>query len=298
MTSRTVEIASAFSATDVAVIDPTITHGIVVCGMSQAGKTTARDLLCNTWHDFDPDSEVLPFTNSNGFRGLTSIVIEHSGLPQDSAVDEGVFANLLNHYVHDVELGPLLHDLYENPLPEDRLRSLAVNSVVAVTAETPYVRPLINRAGAQSLANMLDNPARYGRMEAPGLIILDSRNNHEGQLKFKQAGVRNMGAIVLTCPEEVVVQRKPQSLDLLRRRNIKDRNNPAGPMTLPEDFGTTFVVDELLAQNHAVKLLNEAGAEVATNHTAAIVMRTDRLTIAQEAFAMDAVVHGMLASHS
>lgn len=283
-----------FDGTDIAVVDSAVTHGIIVCGMGQAGKTTARDLLCATWHDFDPQAEVLPFTNSNGFRGLTYKVIEHFGLPDDVVVNEEVYATLLDQYVAQADMSSLLDSLYEQPLPEAQLRNLAVNSVVSITAETPHVRPLVNMAGARSLADMIEHPLKYGHQEAPGLVALDVRNNQEGQLKFRQACVRNLGTIVLTCPEEVVVQRQPQPLELLKRRNVKDRHNPIGPMTLPEDFRTTYVVDELLQAAHAQQLLHEAGATVATDEDAAIVMRTDRLTINEEAIAMDAIVHGML----
>lgn len=269
-------------------------QGVIVCGMSQAGKTTARDMIAEAWCDIRPSTEVLPFTNSNGFRGLTYVVLEHFGQAAEAQVDESAFAGLLNSYVAEADMPVVLSDLYERPLPPEQLRCPAVNSVVAVTAETLHVRPQVTEAGADFLAKILVDPLMYGYPKTPDLVILDGRNNQELQEKFTRAGVRGLGTIVLTCPEEVVVTRVSQQIDLLIRRNQKDRQNPIAPMTLPEDFKITHLVDDIIKRRNAARLLEEAGAEATANQEAAVVIRTDHITLEEEARAMGPILRGML----
>ncbi len=288
-----------FAPTDVAVIDPSNTLGVLIVGQAQAGKTTLKDIVCETWGAFDPEGFAMPFANSNGFRGITFLALKYGGIQTDEAVDDIKFQSILESYLEATEVESTLERLYADPLDESLLRNPAVDSVVAISAEHPLVRPATNDAGAQLLRVMLNNPGDFGMSEKPGLVVLDTRNCEEGEHKLSEAGVQLMGTLVLTCPEEVIASRKSGvSADSIRRRNAADRNRNIGRMTLPEDFGTTYVVDEMIADDNVTQRLLDAGFAVASSQDAAIVLRTDRLTIREEQDAIDPIMNGMLAACS
>lgn len=299
MKERIREIREVFEPSEAVMIDPSIPLGIVICGQAQAGKTTLRDIITKTWRGFDADGYALPFTNSNGFRGLTYKVIENNGLNLDEQIDKRTFGEMLSEYADSTDLTEVAKQLYETPLDETLLRNPAVNSTVSITGEDAIARPILNQAGAEHLGAMLNNPHHFGMPEAPGLVILDARNKEECELKFERAGVRMMGTFALLCPEETVAARKSEAgnqglIDMLRQRNHDDRNRAIGRMTLPEDLDITYVADQSLEADNPQQALVEIGRKAVLNTNAGIVIRTDILTIQQERDAVDAIINGML----
>src|SRR5581483_4834413 len=60
---------------------PDMTIGLVIVGMSQAGKTTLLEIVSDGLAQIDPDAQKpLAFPLSNGFRGVTMHMLERAGI--------------------------------------------------------------------------------------------------------------------------------------------------------------------------------------------------------------------------
>lgn len=288
---------------DVIGFDNDTPRGIIVVGQAQAGKTTLTSELIKLWPAFCDETHPLQFSNSNGFRGSTHEILTWANWSSERQVPSAVFADILGEYVESPEIEKLpdiLPSYYSSPPGPDVLRSPAVDSAVASTSEHLTLRPLINEVGAVFLSQQIACPEKYGLPARPGLVVLDARNQMECRNKFARAGVMNIGTIILTCPEEVIAQRKlganaePADLralaDLLRARNTTDRNRSLAPMTMPDDVKFRFTVDQM----HSEVQLYEAGVISVSEPDSGIVFRTDQLTIAQERDALGLLLAGML----
>jgi hypothetical protein len=302
--AESIRIIVRFPADEVIVVDPSEALGIIVCGQAQAGKTTFKDLLTEGWNTYDPWGSTLPFTNSNGFRGLTREIFRHYEIGIENEVPKHTFKKLLNEFAESEGVEALLSRLYRNPLSESELRNPAVNAAVPITSEDPRFRPQVNIAGSKFLCDMLAEPETYGLAESPGLVVLDTRNVEEGKHKFDAAGVKTIGNIILTCPENVIARRKlgydapPEALHdearRLRQRNRADRCRALGRMTLPKDMKRVFLADKLLTASESRMKLIEAGIIAAQDPEVAIVLRTDKLGIDDEKEVIEYVLNGML----
>lgn len=300
-----------FASHETLPIDSEVTAGIIIVGEAQAGKTTANKIIAGLWPGF-ANTPVLEFTNSNGFRGLTSVVLQRAGIDTDQPVPKEHYAELLDQYVSDeanrLALPALLDSLYRQPLTTEELRNPAVHSAVAYTSEHSLVRPEVNKAGADFLRDALAKPELVGLDEKPGLVILDARNNNECRDKFDRAGVRAIGTLVLTCPEIVVAKRKlpagtseteiEAEAARLRERNQTDRQREIGRMTLPPDFVSPIVLDRLIPTHTnspmTEKAIVVAGRLIAAKSNAALVVRTDKIDKQTEATALGLAMSGML----
>jgi hypothetical protein len=289
---------------DVIAIDPDVTYGVAFVGMGRAGKTTGRGMVGRWWRE-QGFGEPLGYSASDGFRGLTAKVAEWAGLPLGEHIDDDRYKELLEAYITATdsdELMGLLDSLYRDPEGSDVLRSPAVDKAVPLTAEHPIIRPAVNTAAAYFLRKVIDNPGLKGLPEPPSLTTLDARNMGECLEKFNTAGVQSLGTFVLTCPEEIVIDRKKdlsaaeraRELALLKRRNALDRGReiPSTRMTLPVDLGLPLDMHTLLAEG--VDAMYEAGVKAATIAGAGIVIPTDRVNPEDEASGLDMVMRGMV----
>ncbi len=293
-------------AWDVVSFDPTNTYGLSIVGEAQAGKTTLRDIVAEVGQSFYREGEILHFSNSNGFRGLTSQVLEVADVSFDDVVPPDEYLRILEGYIDRYdpeELASILDALYYSPLDDEFLRNEAVNSAVALTSEHSQLRPIVNAAGARHMRRLIEEPDIGGMSEKPWLVVLDARNQDECQNKFLTAGVKSIGTLVLTCPEEVVIERKfganvdsdtfKREVAKLKLRNETDRNRIIGRMTLPEDLRHKIDIATLVYYDD-VDGLYDAGRILATVPNAGAVFATNDLTKAQEAFAVDYLARGVL----
>ncbi len=288
-------------------IDPREPKGLVIVGMAQSGKTALRKCISHSWSmNFHPEGEVYPFSNSNGFRGVTARAISELGYDHDTPVpDTADFVDrLCNHY--DLQDSTeLLDSFYDAPADDDILRSVAVDSAVPYVSENGRIRPHINAAGSRFIERVLRYPYKAGLKARPGLIIIDGRSQEECVGKFLSADVRPLGTFVLTCPEELAANRNPRitpemhaaEVSRLQARNKEDRGRVLGRMTLPEDLSQAFVLHELTDEPprcEANRRLLNAGAAIAEDWQAGAVVDTQHLTLDDERRAVELILWGAL----
>jgi len=284
--------------------DPDVTLGVLIVGMAQAGKTTFRNMVSREWAAVD-GRPVLEFSASNGFRGLTALVLDRSDVAVHETVDENRYLDMLDGYTDNVdadEIDGILDQLYAEPLPEWRLRNTAVNTTVAITSEHPSIRHTVNAAGGRYLRRVIDDPDSAGLDRRPGLVVLDARNQEECLHKFGIANVQPAGSFVLTCPEEIVAMRRARpgaspadiaaEAERLRHRNEVDRQRPVGAMTLPEDLTTAYEAEELVLLGDSA--IVRAGMQIAHEPTSGVVIPTDILTQSDEKYLTRHVMRGMV----
>lgn len=304
---RIIGPASDFAPWDVVVIKNTETYGVSIVGEAQAGKTTLRDIITNTWDKFDPLGGALPFSTSDGFRGLSLEILQRNRADLSARVNESDFMHQVEDFktgCDEDELTQLLDSAYQRPAHKDYLRSAAVDSVVALASSDADLRPKVNAAGARHLDAILQDPSLAGLAERPSLVVLDARNIDECNRKFTMAGVAILGTFVLTCPEEVVASRKArknpglnvfQEVRNLRARNMDDRNREIGRMTLPEDLEKPLYAHEVVGRPKETAWLAMMGRVAVRNpYISGIVMPTDRIGIKEEERAVEGILQGML----
>jgi hypothetical protein len=301
--------APVFDDTDMALMSDEVPPvGIAIVGMSQAGKTTLRSMSHEVWQGYRPDSGVLDFSNSDGYRGITYEIQRRYGYDPSRPIED--VARYLAHVgdfaetASDEELNAALEHMYAQPRGPEDLRSPAVNSVVAATSEDIRLHPLVDKAGANHLRRIIAEPDAFGYDRRSGLVVVDARNYPECRRSFEAAGVTTLGAFVLTCDERAAVSRSQKNLTVaafeaevqrLRQRNKQDAARPleVGPTTMPEDLAHAVDLGAL-AHRSTEEQLEAAGALVATTPDAGFVVRTDQLTLDQERWAFGHVFTGML----
>lgn len=293
---RLVQASDAGHLFDVSVFDPTIPRGIVVVGMAQAGKSTFAKAIAEEWRNFDPDNEVLNYSNSDGFRGYTATILKELGHDLELPIESDVFSESLDGFVDshsESDLAEIATSLYAAPLPNEELRNPAVNSVVAIVGNHEKVRLIIEAASADYLRNIINDPSLIQQDAQPSLTVIDSRNQHDTVEKFEHAGVVLLGSFVLTCNEEVVVARVPDAgpVETLRRRNQQDRDRRIGPMTLPEDLSPSY---ELAKMYSNPDMLFMVGAALVMNPESGMHIDTAIVTQEQETAALPPIFAGML----
>jgi hypothetical protein len=287
------------------VIDPAQPLGLYIVGMAQAGKTTLREILTEAW-----PGPVLNFSNSNGFRGITAYTLIEAGhCLEDQEGLADVVPRLLSAYdaMSDyTQIESILNGLYEEPYPKETLRSPAVEAVVPIVSEHPVLRSLVNAAGGRYLGKVMST--HVPGKDTPGLTILDARNALECGHKFTSAQVANLGGFVLRCPEEVIVERSPESANMtpgeraarvkmLESRNRRDRSRAAGPMTLRGDFARAHAIHEIIDSGEQLPLetLRQIGFDVASHpNEACIDLATDEIDLVTEHWALPYVFAGMV----
>lgn len=283
---------------DITAINPDTSHGLVIVGMAQAGKTTLTRLAAKAWQEFDHEAHVLNFSNSDGFRGFAAIAISYAGLDFEQPVNADEFNEQLDDFIASLsiaEVDDLFDELYAAPLRDDILRNPAVNSAVGIVAAHEHLRPVAERSGSDRLKTIVENPNLIRLDRVPSLVLLDSRNQTESLEKFEHAGVRSLGTIVLTCDEEIVVSRnsKAGTVDDLRKRNQTDRGRQLGPMTLPEDLSLPFNLTDIHSKHET---LYAAGILLASIADSGLHIDTAVITEQQEAAALPPLMSGMLAA--
>lgn len=94
--------------------------GISIIGDAQAGKTTLCRGLTDAWKMFQPDTEVVHFSNSDGFRGLTEEIITAAGIPADKTVTEDEAKRAIENFIDLFGICPeRLDGYYHNPKPNE-----------------------------------------------------------------------------------------------------------------------------------------------------------------------------------
>jgi len=273
--------------------------GIAICGEAQAGKTTLRQAMHPVWKSFHPDEEIYVLNNSLGFRGLAYRIVEKEELPLGHKVSLPVFEACLEDFREEADVLSEVEKLYDEPPVEGVMRSLAVDSIVAMVADDPELRPVISEAATQHLIDVVENPTDHGLTQQPGLILIDARSHLECIDKFERARIKPLATFILTCDPEIAAPRNARTgqapdPEMLRQRNERDRNRLEGRMSLPEDFVTRFVLDNMLEHGFDLELAgrNAAKDPVST----AIVIRTDRTSLAEEVEALTPLFKGMLSA--
>jgi hypothetical protein len=303
--TREVQLYSG-DQSELTLVDSSQPKGISIVGMAQAGKTTLRNIIDQSWHEFDPRGATLTFSNSNGFRGLTAAALQYGDHDLARPICPDVYMSYLRGFLAEQgkDVGTVLDAFYTAPADEHTvLRSKAVDGVVPYTSEDAHVRPLVNAAGARYMRRIVAEPDLAGLHESPGLVIIDGRNQGECVEKFQNAEVRAVGTFVLVCPERVVARRKVGTYlaqafwderTALTRRNQTDANRAVGRMTVPADLSRQHVLHELLRRPDAYHQLYESGKAVARDPESGFVVCTNKLSVAAETKAMPSLWAGML----
>jgi hypothetical protein len=289
-------------------IDLSQVYGLAVVGMGQAGKTEATKVAAQAYADYDPNRPTISFSNSNGFRGLTAAILREAGVASHKILSEADYLEHLATYreripqrLDTVDL--LLDDCYRTPPPKEVLRSPAVNETVAYTSEDSTIRPIVTRAGARYLHQMITEPRLVGLASAPGLVSLDGRNDSECRDKFRKAGVTRLGTLVLTCDEDIVAKRlhkgAPRSViqqetAKLEQRNYTDRSRCIARMTLPDDYPPDKLRDIAGLYEDSPDELTDAGIAAATDPEVCLWLATDRISLDEEREALTILMGGML----
>ena len=283
---------------DVVVFNNDQPYGITIVGQAQAGKTTLRTGITEAWiKDFDREATIVHFSNSDGFRGLTAEIIAAYGLQTDRAVKEHEAYNLIEKFIDTYGIcEEQLNRYYHHPSPNSVLRTTAVNTLVAHVAENEIIRPKINKAGSRFMREIIMDPSVKELENRPDLFVLDARNIPECEAKFRDAGVKPLGAFIIMCDEKVVVDRIPDSSGLsketriktLKERNDTDRNRILAKMSLPEDFPEGVDISEavLNGEEHILYGLGRFVSQDPTNRP--VVLNTEQTSRTQT---MDSMLH-------
>jgi hypothetical protein len=293
-------------------VDPSQPVGVTIVGMARAGKSTAYGYLTEAYKQIAPDgTEVLAFSNSNGFRGISLEALVFGKWDLDTPITPEVYTELLGAYLEATELeerAVLLDGLYRNPRPRELLRCRATDDAVPVTSEHASLRAEVNSAGARYLHVITHKPDTVGLPEPPRLVVLDARNIDECIHKFTSASVEPLGAYILTCPEDIAAERDLRKKGITdpaaiaaeaarnRWRNTTDRERLVAPMTLPEDLTHGVTADDLVKDDGSVEKqkLIEAGTASVGDPNRSIVIATNKVNEEVERDVLRYTLGGML----
>ena len=263
-----------------------VPFGIAISGMSQAGKSTLGREVQRSLGLLVPGIQVLAFPNSNGFRGVARDIVDREGLDENALIPSDMAASLVGQYLGlytDIEY--LVH-LYESP--KEGLRANAVNKIVAHIGDNPILNPLINDASCLFLDKLINTPgyAEKLSMSSPNAVLMDNRcASGEGYDKFRAARMTNAANFIVTCKEQVAIDRIPGTgaepnhirVENLRSRNKRDRDRTINPTSMPEDYDGAIAIEKELRANHVSALITAGEAAASNPEEVPLTIATDNL---------------------